>query len=182
MEGAGWSIAKGSPGVGTVHHYRCVHVQFWAFYSCKRKDSNSSMNGKQIHRRRRVGLWFAFNLTGTGIEVPDVESQKGGQPHARATAALQIPSHQSSHEIVLVREQGWPIPYNELLMRCSNLQKVSLQNLPLKTNIDFVSTCYYWYSVMSQPCQCVISKYLFHVPHRQKKFGGGDHSPLKTMF
>lgn len=40
------------------------------------------------------------------IEVPDVESQKGGQSHARATAALQIPSHQSSHEIVLVREQG----------------------------------------------------------------------------
>lgn len=40
------------------------------------------------------------------IDVADMESQNGGQSHVRATAALQIPSHQSSHEIVLGREQG----------------------------------------------------------------------------
>lgn len=119
------------------------------FTAARKKTATTAWMGSEYTEEGKRDCGLLLTWLELAIEVPDVESQKGGQPHARATAALQIPSHQSSHEIVLVREQGWPTPYNELLMRCSNLQKVSLQNLPLETAIDFVSTCYYWYSVVN---------------------------------
>lgn len=80
LEGAGWSVAKVSPGIGTVHGYCCVHVQFWASDSC---EGEWRMREKQMcHREGRDLLWTQLGLSIDGV---DVKCHDGGQPHPRVT-------------------------------------------------------------------------------------------------
>jgi hypothetical protein len=80
LEGAGWSIAKVSPGIGTVHCYCCVHVQFGAFDRC---EGEWRMCEKQVCWREHCGLlWTRLELSIDGL---DAKCHDGGQSYPRVT-------------------------------------------------------------------------------------------------